>query len=46
MRQGRRPFQQNLLKLYLNDVGMLTYMPIYYIMFIDATGIGNRDIYF
>lgn len=26
--------------------GKVTYMPIYYIMFIDATGIDNEDIYF
>lgn len=26
--------------------GEITYMPIYYVMFIDATGASNEDIYF
>lgn len=30
----------------VKQVGKILYMPVYYVMFIDSTGIGNGDIYF
>ena len=30
----------------VKQVGKITYLPIYYVMFIDATGADNEDIYF